>query len=209
MTNHCNVEAEETTTLPQSVAGDEDRGIDTRMVITSDCEAPSFEVECETPTRDDVSHLREVSDLEKYCDKETMSYVVGSIIKRIGCEACANKLAHLRPIHESKGFTYLMTFEKGHLFEPLDCVISSFMKMIPRILNFLRKKFFQRNIAEKASMFLKDNFEELHFCQAVHSNHASKLFVTIVLKTFLREKNEKKQLSKCKSSAGKLKHMNI
>ena len=58
-------------------------------------------------------------ELTNYCGHDTMSYVIGSIIKRLGCEVCAEKLAVLLSKEESvDSFASSMTYERGHLYKP-------------------------------------------------------------------------------------------
>ena len=162
---------------------------------------------------DDIDDEQLHDEVNKYCDSETMAYVMGSIIHRLACKVCSFALSEVKSKDESEGFMSLMTYETGHLHEPSGPLTSAFRDVMPSFLQHVQSNFHVLHVVDNFVEFLerRAQFASLPFCRNEHKRTALKFFARMILRTFCREKNAAIKASKKRGpqSAAKLRRLNV
>ena len=148
------------------------------------------------------------SNIAEYSEKETLSYVLGSIIHRVGCKECTSQLTSCEPTVAASNFTTAMKYNKNAtLLFPTERVISGFAMKLQSVLGFYEKNFHIKNIVRETAMkFRLKNF--FPACSVFHRQLLMTFFCRMVLRIFVKSKNEKlKQKSTRKEK--KLRKLNV
>ena len=69
-----------------------------------------------------------------------------------------------------------MTYERGHLYEPSEIVMTTFLHMLPCLLDILKDNFYKLNIIKTSSTFSRPNIRGLEFCEEEHASYALRTF---------------------------------
>lgn len=210
MTNHTNVEEEEIEVLPVSFSSAQDAPEVTGVEVE---QVDDFNVDIDDDGDDeneDPDHGVKGDEVQKYCDSETMAYVMGSIIHRLACEACSAKLAEVKAKDESEGFISLMTYERGHLHEPSNCLTSAVCQVMPAFLQHVLHSFHEYHVVGSCVEFLGNRIT-IAFCTDEYKSTALKFFARMIVRAVCREKNA--AIKACKKrgpqSGAKLKRLNV
>ncbi|MEL7308126.1 MAG: hypothetical protein AAGK05_09830 [Pseudomonadota bacterium] len=130
-------------------------------------------------------------DLDGFSDRETMSYVVGALLKRLDCNECT--IAMKKDVVENqsipKNFTQFMTYPGASMITPIDVVLDEFCNRLKPILLYYDKCFHKRHVVKTVCM--KFRFKQTFpVCSQVHGSDLLKFFACMLLRCFCKTKNK-------------------
>lgn len=142
-------------------------------------------------------------DLGDAADRETVAYVVGANIHRLGCPDC--KTAMVNPdAPVASSFTAFMTYSSASMLNPKENVVDYFCTRLKPILAYYEKNFYMKNIVKSTCM--KFRFKnDFPACSQFHANAFLMYFARMLLRNFCKEKNLKlESASKTRKKFSKL-----
>lgn len=89
-----------------------------------------------------------LKDVEGLTERDTLAYVAGAILHRLGCAECNRKM--LSDVELSSGsFIRQMTYSAScHMLQPTDSTLLAFASRLKPIITFYEKSFFVRILSE-------------------------------------------------------------
>lgn len=201
--NHTNVEADEaassTLTLPDHSG--EVRALVGPMDEEEEVSRNSSESESSLETDDSPLPI----DITGYTEKDTISYVLGSIIHRTNCTECK---ALLTSDEMAGGFTSDMSYENANLLYPTSTVIRHFSRRLKPIYSFFEEHFQQDNIVKSAAMkfHLKRDFPS---CSVSHRQLVMTFYCRMLIRIFVKSKNNQLKPKDDRKGSRKMQKLNV
>ena len=179
---------------------------------TDATERPSLEPSATPSVRlsEDASEVAEDSEdtflpqeLGSSAELESVVYVVGANLHRLGCPQCKDAMADVAT-PSSGSFTAIMTYSNAHMINPRGDVVDYFSNRLVPILNFYKENFYKMGVVDSVCRkFRLPN--EFPACCPSHAETLLTFFARMVLRTFCKERNAKiKADSKMKKKMSKL-----
>ncbi|MEL7308761.1 MAG: hypothetical protein AAGK05_13405 [Pseudomonadota bacterium] len=136
-----------------------------------------------------------VVDLNVFTERETLSYVIGSYLRRLDCNSCSSTLATRLDRETSTGFTSNMTYPNAKMYVPADVVIDTFGSVMGSVIPFVEKNFFLKKISDVIVSRFRIDKNIFHSCSQEHADLLLNFFARTLLRVFCKTKN-----SSCTSS---------
>lgn len=137
---------------------------------------------------------------------EALDYVLGSFIRRLDCAKCSSSIGSLCSKEEGHGFQKLMTYDKGHLYEPSGSFRMSFSSLQKPILNYIQGNLCQKKIAAAIVKRFRLAQETVGCCSQEHTDQILMFYSQMLIRAVCKDLNQdfKKSCQK-----GKKKKLNI
>lgn len=170
-------ESEESETMPLSASST----CSTADDRVEDCQEADV---TKSPTPVDFEDSSEaVSPLS---DRDTLIYVAGSVLRRVNCEQCFQKMGRFVSQASAEGFSGEMVFETSNLFRPNDSLINGLTFLLQPVTSFFHDKIFLPDIVSHA---LRRFPLDLPFCSDDHRNAFLRYFYRTIVRTVCKEMN--------------------
>lgn len=160
---------------------------------TAEAEAESNE----TTEPYETSEVNFLNDIEGFAEKDTLEYIIGAILHRLGCTACNEKLLTDAPL--SRSFITEMTFSSCNLLQPNDSTLKAFASRLKPIISFFENSFHIKNIVTSAARLYKFNAESLSACSQNHADQLIVYFARMLLRVFCKDRNHGLKGSRARS----------
>ena len=189
--SHCNVEEE-----VQAVSSPDFPSLHPTTQVQVVIETSAQVIDEEDLITADVASLPTV--VERLAQHETLAYVCGALLRRLGCEACREKMTSADP-PRSTGFTGLMTFTSATMIAPTEMTVKAFGDLLTPVLAFFEHNFHLPNVVAKCVRKLKLD-SRVGCCSQSHVDKLLVYFSRMLLHVFCKEKNADLQMSKKRKS---------
>ena len=183
-----NQNVEEESWLVVSGEPSEDIAIQTSVTETEKTQMEIFETTEEETSFEVPGTSDAQSASERLHNEETLSYVLGSIIRRLECRGCSQGIGIVLDAESATGFTAEMLFEGGHLFSPNNTLLQTCIPIVRPALQFFEANLSVHQITQRA--IAKFRFtNDIGFCCSAHSDLFLKFFLQLLLRVLCKDMN--------------------
>lgn len=131
-------------------------------------------------------HDESIEWISPLSDRDTLVYVAGSVLRRLSCDLCFEKLGRFVSRCTAEDFSKEIIFDRSNLFEPNNSFINSLSFLLQPVTSFFHQKIFLSKIVEHAvRRFPIDQ----HFCSDDHRTTFLTFFYRTIVRTVCKELN--------------------
>lgn len=122
-------------------------------------------------------------------EKEALTYVLGSTIRRLDCALCSEKLGQYQEKGESEGFVSEMTYSASKLFIPNNALLGCIDKHGRSMVAFINDTFHKSGLVKgMVDAYIKE-LQPLTFCTDDHKRQFLTFFGRTIVRVLCKEKN--------------------
>lgn len=125
--------------------------------------------------------------VEEVGERDTVSYVVGSVFNRLGCVECRSQLCTDVDLTSATGLSAARLFEGAKLIQANEALENELSRKLSQILAFTKSNVPLKKIAKTAAeTFPLSNFS---FCSEEHKKQFELLCAQLMIRVFCRDTN--------------------
>lgn len=152
-------------------------------------EEPTTEASLTFTDPEETDDQAVLSDMEGLTERDTLAYVTGAMLHRLGCPQCTAKMVSDVPLR-SGSFIRQMTFTPScHMLEPTDATLHAFALRLKPIIDFFEKNFFCKYVLKTTIQLYRLNYIDLKACCQEHADALLRFFARMLLRVFCKDKN--------------------